>query len=152
MFILNFLIPGSALILRGRFLSGCVCLVLSMLLLGALILTPLIMSDELSASLLWQLGVAYAVLSIGSTVAVYLIARKPEWDQQQLRLLHQQASKAYLSEDYPSALSAAQEICKSASAIIGSWQLLALVAEAGGQMKLVQQAKRRIKALQEDDL
>ena len=149
---LNIFIPGSGLILRGRFLSGSLCLVLSMLLLGALILTPLIMNDELGSSLLWQLGLAYLLLSVASSIAVYLISRKPEWDQQQLRVLHQQASKAYLSDDHPTAVRSAQEICKSAATVIGSWQLLAVVAEAAGQMKLVQQAKHKIKSLQDDDL
>ena len=152
MLLLNIFIPGSALILRGRFLSGSLCLVLSMLLLGSLILTPLIMNDELGSSLLVQLGLAYFILSVASSIVVYLISRKPEWDQQQLRALHQQTSKAFLSEDYSTAVRSAQEICKSAATIIGSWQLLAVVAEAAGQMKLVQQAKHKIKSLQDDDL
>lgn len=152
MLLLNILLPGAGLILRGRFVLGIVGLVLCMLFIGALILSPLIATPELSAQCLSIVIPAYLVLSVFSSTYLFLISRKPQWDQQQLRQLHQQASGAYLQEQWPQALQAAQQLCKQAGSVIGSWQLLALIADASGDLKLAHKARQRAKLLLEEDL
>ncbi len=152
MLLLNILIPGAGLILRGRLWSGSIALLAAMVCLGLLILSPIIATAEFAQSLLLQFGLIYLCLSLLSSLWLWYCTRKPSWDQAELRQLHDQASKAYLLSNYDQAIEVAQRICQQASNLIGSWQLLAIIADAKGDHQLARKARDRVQILLEEDV
>ncbi len=148
---INLFLPGAGLILRGRLISGALALILSMILLGLMIVAPLMTTESLATSLCIKLFAGYVALSLLSSMFHWFIARKRVLDHEQLRRLHQEVCQAYLNDKLDAALQLAQQICKEAGTVIGSWQLLALVADAKGDLALARSARKQAQAIQDQD-
>ena len=148
---INLILPGAGLILRGRLITGALALVASMVLLGLMILAPLMTTESLGQSLFIKFLLCYVVLSAASCLFHWFTARKHVLDHEQLRRLHQEVCQAYLNNKLDVALTLAQQISKEAASVIGSWQLLALIADAKGDLTLARSARKQAQSIQDQD-
>lgn len=152
MLLLNLILPGAGVILLGRLLSGALCLLLAMLCLALLALSHVVAVDVFADQLLW-LGLAgYGLLNLLSSGWLWWRRRKPGWDARQLRQLHSRCSRAYLCGDLNQAVDTARQLCRLAGELVGSWQLLAMIADAQGDQRLAGRARQRAEAIQNDEL
>ncbi len=149
---LNIVLPGAGLLLSGRLLSGGLCLLLAMISIAVLLLSHVIAVDAFALRLLWQSLGAYAALSLVSSLWLWWRSRKPRWDAQQLRQLHRDASRAYLCGNQEQALTAARHLTRLAGDVIGSWQLLAIIADTQGDTGLARRARQRALAIHNEEI
>lgn len=147
----NLLLPGSSLVLDGRWLLGLVHLLPA---LGAVLL--LVIALVLGADPLFDRVQLPALLVLAGSVLSaatwhVLLSRSPRLDdacRQRLLAVHQRLVHAYLNGMQEEAQQAARELVRLAPGLIGAWSLLELC--AGDGTGDARRSRRRIRALQEE--
>ncbi|MFW5844850.1 MAG: hypothetical protein ACOCXJ_01340 [Planctomycetota bacterium] len=147
--LLNTVLPGSALILRGRVLIGCCLLLPALACLGLLVLGALLTGGPLWDQVLISALSGIVLLALLADGLWWWSLRQRRVDPTAARRLCDSVVAAYLQGQAPEALSGARELCRLAPRLPGAWALLARSARLAGDEALGHRAERRARRLQE---
>jgi hypothetical protein len=150
--VLNVLLPGCGLVLRGRLTAGMPLLVAALALATLALIALLAPLPGFDAGFaLWALA---GYLGFGAVAAAALWAweRGAQLDPAAVRAIHHRLASAYLRGDHPAARAAADELVRAAAREPGAWSLLALTAGAAGDAATAARARRRAQSLEADSL
>lgn len=146
--VLDCVLPGAGLVLRGRLAWGVPCLVLSVLCLSSAILAQLVVIRPLATWVtLGCLGV-YVVVALCAVAVQRLSQRVRTLAGEDLRRRHRAIATAWLSGDNATAVSGARTLVQDAASEPGAWRLLELIAGRGGHPQEAARAGRRARRLE----
>jgi hypothetical protein len=147
--VINALVPGCMLALRGRPGPG------TTLLAGAVICLSVVCAvgvlGEQGSPLIALVAVlAYLVLMLAASMAFWWLLDGRHADPAEMRRLHLIVAQAYLRDDAATALSAARDLTRMAPSEPGAWRLLELVATS--DPSLTRRAARRAARLEAEQV
>ncbi|NRA40097.1 MAG: hypothetical protein HRU15_18275 [Planctomycetes bacterium] len=147
MILLDCVLPGAGLVLRGRLWLGSIVLLLAIISASALVIISIISPDNMLEESFWPLLAVYMGLMVLTVLMQLLINRKSHYDQQLVRRLHMDCAQQFLNGSPEQALQLARQLCSACSTLLGPWQLLALIADGQGERSLASKARRKIEEI-----
>ncbi|GDY13090.1 hypothetical protein LBMAG53_19680 [Planctomycetota bacterium] len=145
----NLATAGAWLAAHGRPLWGLASLLPAFV--GATVVvaaTALAEPDQVTA---WRgagVGITCAALTLAALLATW-DRRRRRIDPKLVRTLHAEAARAYLRNEWPAALAAAQQLTVAAPEESGAWTLLAMICKASGDAVGAARAEQRAAACAE---
>jgi hypothetical protein len=149
--LLDLLLPGAGLTLRGRLVPGLICLVLAVINVSTVILGRILLASALAAQATWW-GISVYVLAGLSAAGMHLwIGRqRAQVDEATLRQEHRRIAAAFLTDRGQEALLGARSLAQRAKREPGAWRLLELVANRNGQAQEAAKAGKRAQSLERE--
>jgi hypothetical protein len=150
--ILNAVLPGSGLVIEGRYAWGLTLLLPAIPLVAVVIAAMTVLggafADDVRAA---ALG-AYACLGAGAILVGAIYARRARIDPVQVRAIHRAACAAWLTARSPAelakAIHSARAVVTAAPEEAGAWRFLARVATDAGEKRLAHKADTRADAIE----
>lgn len=147
--VLNVALPGSGLLIDGHLGAGLGLLVPAVVLIALAIGALGLFTVALGVTVIGWLALLYAILALIAGGLWWLNASRRHYDPTQVRALHREAAKAYLTSQTDVALAKAHALTKAAPEEAGTWRFLALVAGDAGDASLAKRAEARALAIDE---
>jgi len=146
--LLDGLLPGAGLVLRGRLAWGMPCLVLAVLCLSGAILAQLLVVRPAATGVTLACLGGYVVAALIAMTRQYLAGRVRTVAGEELRRRHRAIASAWLGGDAAAAIGGARELAQHARGEPGAWRLLELIASRGGHPQEAARAGRRARRLE----